>query len=99
MGRPDDDQMSADDLAALHEAVNECRAVSFSYTDMEGNMTLRTVLPLALVYPPQGVKLLAWFGKLQDFRTLAALALQPTRFSDRRIALLRQLADSATLRT
>lgn len=98
-----DDQVTADDLAALHEAVHDCRAVSFRYVDMEGNVTVRTVLPLALVHPPKGVKLLAWCEKRQDIRqfyvrSLTRLTLQPTHFSDRRMALLRQLADSAALR-
>lgn len=49
----------AADLAALHLAIRACQPVAFGYTDMSGNKTARTVLPLALVHPPQGVKLLA----------------------------------------
>lgn len=102
-GNVDDDPAAAHDLATLHGAVQDCRAVSFRYTDLEGEVTDRTVLPLALVHPPQGIKLLAWCEKRQDIRqffvrTLSGLTLQTANFGDRRMALLRQLADSAALR-
>ncbi len=56
------------DLEVMHEAIRTCRPVRFGYTDLEGNETERKVLPLVLVHPPQGVKLLAWCAKREDFR-------------------------------
>jgi predicted DNA-binding transcriptional regulator YafY len=102
-GNLDDDPATADDLAALHMAVQDCCAVSFHYTDQEGTETDRTVLPLALVHPPQGIKLLAWCEKRQDVRqffvrSVSELNVMAANFRDRRIDLLRHLADSATMR-
>ena len=59
---------AAADLATLHAATRACQPVSFGYTDLSGNETARKVLPLALVHPPQGVKLLAWCEEREDFR-------------------------------
>ena len=59
---------AAEDLAILHAAIRAKQSVAFGYTDLDGNQTARTVLPLALVRPPQGVKLLAWCTERQDFR-------------------------------
>jgi len=97
------DQVATPALAMLHEAVRDCRAVSFRYTDLEGEVTMRTVLPLALVHPPQGIKLLAWCEKRQDnrqffVRALSNPMLQDTSFRDRRLPLLRQMAENATAR-
>lgn len=100
-GDADEDQASTTDLAALHTAVRDCRAVSFQYTDLAGEVTVRTILPLALVHPPQGIKLIGWCKKRQDYRqffirALSDLALRGKGFADRRLTLLRALADSAT---
>ena len=53
-------EAAAADLSALHGAIRASQPVAFGYTDLSGQETTRTVLPLALVHPPQGVKLLAW---------------------------------------
>jgi hypothetical protein len=50
------------------------------------------VLPLALVHPPQGVKLLAWCAERQDFRQFFVRAMenptpQPGDFSENRMWL------------
>ena len=58
---------AAADPAILHAATRASQPVAFGYTDLDGNKTTRTVLPLALVHPPQGVKLLAWCAERQDF--------------------------------
>jgi predicted DNA-binding transcriptional regulator YafY len=86
------------DLALLHEALRASRAVAFRYTDLEGNRTTRSVLPLALVHPPQGTKLLAWCAVRADYRqffvdAIRGPTLQPGEFSARRLALLQGLLD------
>ena len=68
------------------------------YTDLSGNKTTRTVLPLALVHPPQGVKLLVWCAERESFRQFFMRAMQrstprPGNFSDDRMALLEGLLD------
>ncbi|WP_420143510.1 helix-turn-helix transcriptional regulator [Sphingobium sp.] len=88
-------------LALLHAAIAQCRAISFRYTDRAGQATLRTTLPLALVHPPQGIKLLAWCEKRKDYRQFFAhrldeLTLTNGQFSARRLPLLRGLVGSAT---
>lgn len=100
-GTANHDPAATQVLALLHDAIRQCRAVSFRYTDLEGAETARTVLPLVLVHPPQGIKLLAWCEKRQDsrqffVRAIAGLTPQPERFPDRRLALLRHLEERGT---
>lgn len=85
-------------LALLHDAIAGCLPVVFDYTDMGGNPSRRAVLPLALVHPPQGVKLLAWCCEREDFRqffvrAMEGLAAGKGDFSDDRLALLEGLAE------
>ena len=92
---------AAADLAILHAAIRASQPVAFSYTDLDGNKTTRTVLPLALVHPPQGVKLLAWCAERQDFRRFFVRSMEgptPQRgdFSGDRISLLEGLLDKYT---
>lgn len=89
---------AAADLAILHVAIRACQPVAFGYTDLSGIETTRTVLPLALVHPPQGVKLLAWCEEREDFRQFFVRAMQdltprPGDFSEDRLALLEGLLD------
>ena len=84
------------ELAILHAAIRANQPVAFGYTDLDGNQTTRTVLPLALVHPPQGVKLLAWCAERQDFRqffvrSMEAPTAQAGDFSENRMALLEGL--------
>ena len=99
---PDDVPAAAEaDLAILHAAIRASQPVAFSYTDLDGNKTTRNVLPLALVHPPQGVKLLAWCAARQDFRQFFVRSMQgptpqPGDFSSDRMALLEGLLDKYT---
>ena len=84
------------ELATLHAAIRSSQPVAFGYTDLDGNQTMRTVLPLALVHPPQGVKLLAWCAEREDFRQFFVRAMenpstQPGDFSENRMGLLEGL--------
>lgn len=94
--RADMPDAAADDLAALHAAIAACRPVAFGYTDQSGAETTRRVLPLALVHPPQGVKLLAWCETRAAFRQffvreMTGLSPQPGDFAAERLALLQGL--------
>ena len=96
---PDDvPAAAAADLAILHAAIRASQPVAFGYPDLDGNKTTRTVLPLALVHPPQGVKLLAWCAEREDFRQFFVRSMrgpkpQPGDFSGDRMALLEGLLD------
>lgn len=86
------------DLALLHNAIRDSLPVAFDYTDLSENKTSRAVLPLALVHPPQGVKLLAWCQKAEGYRQffvreMRGLSLGPGDFADRRMALLKGLVE------
>lgn len=88
-------------LERLHSAVRESRRVQITYTDLQGAETTRAVLPLALVHPVQGVKLLAWCEARQDFRqffvrSMADVSAQSGEFVIRRLELLRGLLDKYT---
>ena len=94
---------AAADLSALHGAIRASQPVSFGYTDLSGQETTRMVLPLALVHPPQGVKLLAWCEERRDFRqffvrAMQGLTLREGEFSGDRMDLLRGLLDKEAAR-
>lgn len=89
-------------LAALHEAIAACRPVSFHYVDLDGEVTDRTVLPLALVHPPQGIKLVAWCALREDYRqffvrTIGDLRREMGAFQDRRLALLQDYSEGLAI--
>lgn len=88
----------ADDLALLHRAIAACQPVRFGYTDLEDQHSQRTVLPLALVHPPQGVKLLAYCLERDDYRQFFVRQMRQVTpragdFRRDRLALLQGLAD------
>ena len=91
------------DLAVLHAAIRATQPVAFQYTDLSGNPSTRNVLPLVLVHPPQGVKLLAWCQERQDFRQFFVRAMQgvtaqPGDFGQGRLALLEGLLEKESWR-
>ncbi|MDN5785809.1 WYL domain-containing protein [Pseudorhodobacter sp.] len=86
------------DLAQLHAAIADCRPVRFDYTDLAEQESSRSVLPLALVHPPQGVKLLAWCQKTEGYRQffvrmMRGIAPEPGDFAQSRMALLQGLVE------
>lgn len=99
---PEDAPSAAEaDLAILHSAIRACQPVAFSYTDLDGNKTTRTVQPLVLVHPPQGVKLLAWCAERGDYRQFFVRAIHDIApkhgdFSGDRMALLEGLLEKYT---
>lgn len=85
-------------LALLHDVIATTQPVFFGYTDLSGQRSDRVVLPLALVHPPQGVKLLAYCTARQDYRQffvrmMQGLAPRPGSFAADRMALLQGLAE------
>lgn len=95
--RTDMPPASETDLTLLHDAIAASAPVRFDYTDLADKQTQRLVLPLALVHPAQGVKLLAWCELAQDFRQFFVRAMrdltpQPGSFAAERLALLQGLA-------
>lgn len=86
------------DLATLHASIDDCAPVRFGYTDLSERQSVRTVLPLALVHPPQGVKLLAWCQEASGYRQFFVRAMrdltrQPGDFTQERLTLLQGLLD------
>ena len=82
----------------LHGAIAASQPVFFGYTDLSDQQSEREVLPLALVHPPQGVKLLAWCEAAQGYRqffvrAMRDLAPRPGGFAERRMALLQGLVE------
>lgn len=91
-------QAEAGDLALVHGAVLESLPVTFRYLDREGNETRRTVLPLVIVHPPQGVKLLAWCALRQEYRQffvreMRDLSMGSETFAPKRLGLLQGLVE------
>ena len=96
-------EAAAADLSTLHGAIRASQPVAFGYTDLSGQETTRTVLPLALVHPPQGVKLLAWCEERWDFRqffvrAMQGLTLRAGNFSGERMLLLHGLLEKEAAR-
>lgn len=94
---------AAADLACLHDAILARQPVAFGYTDLSGRASTRSVLPLVLVHPAQGVKLLAWCEQRRDFRQFFVRAMQglsprPGDFSRDRLALLEGLLGKESAR-
>lgn len=85
-------------LALLHSAIAASQPVGFGYTDLSDQTSVRNVLPLALVHPPQGVKLLAWCQAAEGYRQFFVRAMQDVQpltgdFSEQRVALLQGLVE------
>jgi predicted DNA-binding transcriptional regulator YafY len=85
-------------LAVLHAAIAASQPVAFGYTDLSDQTSARSVLPLALVHPPQGVKLLAWCQAAEGYRQFFVRAMQDVQpragdFSAERMALLQGLVE------
>jgi predicted DNA-binding transcriptional regulator YafY len=96
--REDAPAAAGSDLSLLHDAIRDSRPVAFGYTDLSDNESVRTVLPLALVHPPQGVKLLAYCEERQGYRQFFVRAMrdvtvQAGDFADERMALLEGLVE------
>lgn len=86
-------------LAVLHAAIAASQPVAFGYTDLSDQTSARSVLPLALVHPPQGVKLLAWCQAAEGYRQFFVRAMQDVQpragdFSAERMALLQGLVET-----
>lgn len=84
---------SAEALTDLHQAVAHARTITFNYTDLEGERSSRSVLPLAIVHPPQGIQLLGWCELRGDYRKFYVRAMQGitrtgSTFADQRFSLL-----------
>ncbi|WP_022703727.1 WYL domain-containing protein [Pseudorhodobacter ferrugineus] len=96
--RSDAGAAQANDLTQLHTALEASRPVRFEYTDLSDQQSTRTVLPLALVHPPQGVKLVAWCEKAEGYRQffvreMRELTTQAGGFGQDRLALLQGLVE------
>lgn len=86
-------------FALLHAALDACSKVRIRYHDLEGSVTERSILPLALVHPPQGVKLVAWCEMRRDFRQffvrqIDEILVGQGNFRSERLRLLAQLVGS-----
>ncbi|HBS50218.1 MAG TPA: hypothetical protein DEA05_09090 [Rhodobacteraceae bacterium] len=76
----------------------EAQPVAFHYTDLQGQSSQRSVLPLALVHPPHGIQLLAWCEMRGDYRKFFVDMVEQAEpldrsFAERRLALLRGLVE------
>lgn len=98
MYRLDQPAAQPETLTLLHDAITRSQPVAFGYTDQSDQQSQRIVLPLALVHPPQGVKLMAWCDLRQGYRQFFVRAMTGTTplagdFSARRLTLLQGLVE------
>ncbi len=83
------------DMTLIREACWEERALEIGYTDAEGQVTRRRVLPLSIVFFEKVQMLLAWCCLREDFRRfrldrIETVAQTEESFRPRRVALLRE---------
>ncbi len=76
------------DPAMLRSAIRDAHKLRLHYNDWEGEETIRTVLPVALIYYVESAVLAAWCELRRDFRHFRAdrmLSCEPLeeRFTDR----------------
>lgn len=82
------------DVALLRQATWDELCVSFSYIDVKGDQSERTVKPLGIVYMDFSSALLAWCVLRQDFRVfrldrILSLEVTSESFRPQRVPLLR----------
>ncbi len=56
------------DSALLRQAIREEHILEIGYSDEAGNLTTRSIRPLALIYYTQWLNIVAWCELRQDFR-------------------------------
>lgn len=83
------------DVKKLRSAAWDELAVTFDYTDANGNATNRTVDPLGIVFLDQSHVLLAWCHLREDFRVfrldrMQTLAVTCLSFRPNRVPMLRE---------
>ncbi len=86
------------DLAVLHMALSRAQPVSFTYTNLESEITNRRILPLAMLHPAHGIQVLGWCELRSDYRrffvgSMANLTVERGDFAARRLALVRGLIE------
>jgi predicted DNA-binding transcriptional regulator YafY len=97
--RPDARYAAARDMDAIRQACWKEEALTIGYADKGRTASMRTILPLAVMYTDRTLTVLAWCCLREDYRMfrtdrITSLATTGTSFRPRRAALLRTyLAD------
>lgn len=89
------------DLALIERGVEGAQGLRIGYTDLQGRETEREIWPLALVYPVNGIFVLAWCRKREAYRKFFAHLIRwvvpaGTGFAAQRLALLKGLVADET---
>ncbi len=89
------------DLALIERAVEGAQGLRIGYTDLHDRETEREIWPLALVYPVNGVFVLAWCRKREAYRKFFAHSIRwavpaGTGFAAQRLELLQGLVAEET---
>lgn len=92
--RPEDRYPVLPDMRVIREGCWREEALAIRYVDKAGEVTDRTIWPLAIVYLNQTLMVLAWCTLRQAFRMFRAERIQAveatgTSFRPQRVALLR----------
>jgi predicted DNA-binding transcriptional regulator YafY len=92
------------DLALIERAVEGARGLRIGYTDLQGRETEREIWPLALVYPVNGIFVLACCRKREAYRKFFAHSIRRAEpagsgFAAQRLELLKGLVADETGRT
>ncbi|CAA9429240.1 MAG: Transcriptional regulator, DeoR family [uncultured Ramlibacter sp.] len=92
------------DMRAIREGCWREEALAIRYADGAGEVTDRTIWPLAIVYSDRMLVVLAWCCLRQDFRMfrperMVRLEATGTSFRPRRAALLRTYLDALSTRS
>ena len=101
--RPDARFAAGLDMNTVRQACWREEALAIRYTDKAGATSERTILPLAIVYTPGTLTVLAWCCLREAFRMfrsdgIGELWLTGTSFRPRRVVLLREYLAELHLR-
>lgn len=101
--RPETREHPALDLDVIREACWREASLGIRYTDLQGDVTERTILPLAIVYSERKTIVLAWCELRDAFRMFSAeqiVIIEPEgrSFRPRRAGLLRSYLDELRAR-
>ena len=85
------------DLSAIRDAIRQEAKIELFYCDVNGGLTERTILPVALIYYSEAVVVAAWCEMRGDFRhfrpdRMVACTILSDRFTGKGQGLRRELA-------
>lgn len=102
VGKSDKTENEAIDLSQIRRAIRIEHKITIQYHDLKGNLSERTIWPIALGYFDHVRMLAGWCELREEFRhfrtdRISALTIKPERYPRRRHALLKEWRETDDL--